>query len=414
MPETRFVPGEWRVAFVVGHYLTPTLEETFLELAEEAGRHLSRAEIWQVYWWPGVPSSPLVARAREAGVKVREFWLAGPVRQARTHGWWRGWGHWWATNRAALRAMRAAARNGSGHFALCLLHAPWFAELAVLLGGRPRRGATKYFTATEWPVPWHKRLAYFLISLALDRVVVNSPEAGRFARLVGHLPARLEVLRAVDVVSRRFDQAKGDGARARALWGIPLEAPVVGAVSRLDPVKGHETLLDCWPGVVARHPEAVLLVVGGSYGGEDDPYAGALKERAERLGIAGSVRFTGMRADVLDHYLAMELLAHPSAYDLFPFSVLEAMGLGLPVVASAVGGIPEMIADGEDGVLVPPGNPAALARALSALLSDPDRRARLGAAAAARVAGKWTVERAALESIDLYNRILAERGGRWP
>lgn len=395
---------------MVGHYVTPTLAATLVDLAKAGARGMEGAEIWLVYWWPGVPSSPVAAEARDAGLTVREFWMAGPARQARRHGWWRGWRHWWETNRAAYRAIADAARELRGCLGLLCLHNPWYAELMALAAARPRLAAVKFFTATEWPVPWHKRLGWFVSSLLLDRVVVNSDEARKVARALGHFPAKLEVLRTVDIVARGMDAGLARPERVREMWGIPEGAPTVGAVSRLDPVKGHDVLLRAWPAVLERHPEARLLVVGGAYGA-GDPIAARLEALAADLRIGGSVTFTGMRADVLDHYAAMDVVAHPSRYDLFPFTVLEAMQLGRAVVATEVGGIPEMVEDGADGVLVPPEDEAALAAAISDLLDDPARRAALGAEAARRVAGKWTVERAGEEALALYNRILLEKEG---
>ncbi len=147
-------------------------------------------------------------------------------------------------------------------------------------------------------------------------------------------------------------------------YGIPQGAPIVGVIARLEPEKGHRTLLDAWPIVLRAVPEAWLLVVGE--GSECE----ALKARAQALGIADRVVFTGRRDDVPAVTAALDVAVLPSYREAQGLSVLEAMALGRPVVASNVGGIPEMIEDGVSGLLVPPADPSALANAIARLLLD--------------------------------------------
>jgi glycosyltransferase involved in cell wall biosynthesis len=147
-------------------------------------------------------------------------------------------------------------------------------------------------------------------------------------------------------------------------YGIESEAPIVGVVARLEPEKGHRTLLDAWPSVLAAVPAARLLVVGE--GSERD----SLESQADILGISDRVVFTGRRDDVPAVTAALDVSVLPSYREAQGLSVLEAMALSRPVVASAVGGIPEMIEDGVSGLLVPPGDPVALAGAIVRLLID--------------------------------------------
>jgi glycosyltransferase involved in cell wall biosynthesis len=147
-------------------------------------------------------------------------------------------------------------------------------------------------------------------------------------------------------------------------YGIAPEAPIVGVVARLEPEKGHRTLIEAWPAVLAADPEARLLIVGE--GSERD----ALEAQAETLGIMDRIVFTGRRDDVPAVTAALDIAVLPSYREAQGLSVLEAMALSRPVVASAVGGIPEMIEDGVSGLLVPPGDPGALARAIVRLLND--------------------------------------------
>ena len=147
-------------------------------------------------------------------------------------------------------------------------------------------------------------------------------------------------------------------------YSIPEGSPIVGVVARLEPEKGHPTLLDAWPAVLETVPNAHLLIVGE--GSERE----ALEQRALGLGISKSVTFTGRRDDVPSVTAALDVAVLPSYREAQGLSILEAMALSRPVVASAVGGIPEMIEHGRTGLLVPPRDPGALAASIVRLLTD--------------------------------------------
>jgi glycosyltransferase involved in cell wall biosynthesis len=147
-------------------------------------------------------------------------------------------------------------------------------------------------------------------------------------------------------------------------YSIPEDAPIVGVVARLEAEKGHRTLIDAWPEVLAAVPNAWLLVIGE--GSERD----ALEAEAASLGVNERVVFTGRREDVPAVTAALDVAVLPSYREAQGLSVLEAMALSRPVVASNVGGIPGMIEDGVTGLLVPPNDCDALAAALIKLLTD--------------------------------------------
>ena len=150
----------------------------------------------------------------------------------------------------------------------------------------------------------------------------------------------------------------------REQYGIEPDAVVVGVVARLEPEKGHPTLLESWPAVLRAVPNAVLLIVGeGSRHAE-------LEQLAASLRIAHRVVFTGRRDDVPEVTAALDVAVLPSYREAQGLSILEAMALSRPVVASRVGGIPEVIEDGVSGLLVPPHDPEALAAAIVRLLTN--------------------------------------------
>jgi glycosyltransferase involved in cell wall biosynthesis len=147
-------------------------------------------------------------------------------------------------------------------------------------------------------------------------------------------------------------------------YGMEPGSQIVGVVARLEPEKGHPTLLEAWPLVLRAVPDAYLLIVGEGSRRE------ALEAQARELRIAHRVVFTGRRDDVPAVTAALDVAVLPSYREAQGLSILEAMALSRPVVASNVGGIPEMITHGQTGLLVAPHDPAALADAITLLLRD--------------------------------------------
>lgn len=171
---------------------------------------------------------------------------------------------------------------------------------------------------------------------------------------------------------------------------------LVGAIGRLDRQKGFATLVEA----MAKLKDTPLkcAIIGD---GPERPRLEALIRRHE---LEKSVWLLGERVDVPSWLSAFDLYCLPSLWEGLPNALLEAMALGLPVVASAVDGVPEAVTDGKDGALVPPSRPAALASALRALAADPARRAALGAAAKASVAERFTLRRMMAEYEAAYDR----------
>jgi len=173
-----------------------------------------------------------------------------------------------------------------------------------------------------------------------------------------------------------FTPAVGGGVQPLpADLGLSGTGPVVTILAALRDFKGITHAIDAWPVVLAEQPTARLLLVGS---GEQEQ---ALRDQVARLGLAGSVVFAGMRSDVPDVLRGSDLVVLPSIYgENLPTVLMEAGGCGRPVVASDVGGISDIVADGETGVLVPPGDSPAIAAAILTLLADPDLRDRMGEA----------------------------------
>src|SRR6266566_672968 len=169
------------------------------------------------------------------------------------------------------------------------------------------------------------------------------------------------------------------GGVAPQLAELGRRGPVIGALTLLRPGKGLQTLLAAAPLVLERHADVQLAIVG------EGPDLEQLREQARALGVAGAVHFLGPTRDPTRELRGMDVFVHPSWAEAFPYAILEAMALGLPIVASDVGGIGDAIVHGESGLLTPPRDERALAKALAELLSDRQRAAKLGHAALARV-----------------------------
>jgi glycosyltransferase involved in cell wall biosynthesis len=182
---------------------------------------------------------------------------------------------------------------------------------------------------------------------------------------------------------------------------------IVAVVAQLIPRKGHAVLLDAWLLIHARCPDAHLLVLGAG------PLEAELRALASPRSLtqAGTVTFAGFRPDLRDFLGRVDLLVHPASREALGVSLLEAQAAGVPVVACAAGGVPEAVANGLTGLLVPLGDPAAvaaqLAEATITLLDDPIRRQQLGAAAAARIRADFSPDRMVDNYLALYRELLA-------
>jgi glycosyltransferase involved in cell wall biosynthesis len=235
------------------------------------------------------------------------------------------------------------------------------AALALAGAGRPRPYIVGTVHSSRVRTPEDREVLRALTP-RMDRLVAVSRaiEEKIAAERPSAVPVSL-IYNGVDLV--RYDHTD-PCCTLREEYGLPEAAQLVGVVARLEAEKGHPTLLDAWPAVVRRVPNARLLVVGEGSRREE------LEAQAAALGITEWVVFTGRRDDVPAVTAALDVAVLPSYREAQGLTILEAMALSRPVVASAVGGIPEVIEDGRTGLLVPPHDPEALAAAITRLLTD--------------------------------------------
>lgn len=190
--------------------------------------------------------------------------------------------------------------------------------------------------------------------------------------------------------------------------GIPPGVPLIGAICRLHPVKRLGDLLDAVALLAERHPAARVVLVGPFSGGPViEGCRRTLRERADLLGIGERVIMTGARTDVPRILAELSVSVLPSASEGLSNALLESMAAGVPVVATAVGGTPEVVEDGMCGLLVPPADAASLAAAIGCLLDSPQLAAALGEAGRRRVEEHFGLDRMVEETTRLYRRLLA-------
>jgi glycosyltransferase involved in cell wall biosynthesis len=274
---------------------------------------------------------------------------------------------------AALRAHRAAI-SGAGP---CILHVslnrPWGSQWAIVFGLLSRGVSVIAVDKLPRAAPSLKHSLYMrAVGPRLDAHVTLGE---RMAQLVAELFG----------VSRDRITTIPSGVPDVELKPIPRpagEGPVVGTAGRVTDQKGFDVLLDA----IARLPDVQLVVVGGGPGLPD------LVARAEALGIADRIEFTGWVENSRDHLTRFDLYAQPSRFEAQGVAIAEAMFAELAVVATGVGGIPDVVADGETGILVPSEDPDALARAIAELIDDPARRAEMGRAGRRRAVERFTAE----------------------
>jgi sugar transferase (PEP-CTERM/EpsH1 system associated) len=232
--------------------------------------------------------------------------------------------------------------------------------------------------------PRHNLLRRLNAPLVRRFTTVSSDLAGWLGSTVGIAPNKIEVLmNGVDV--ERFRPGPVD--RRAALPAIPETAVVVGTVGRLDPVKGHRTLVDAVARLQAVVTRPVHLVIVG-----DGPERPALDGQIRAAGLGDVVHLVGERQDVPTLLRAFDIFCLPSLAEGISNTVLEAMATGLPVVATAVGGNGELVAEGATGSLVTAGDPDALAAGLKPLAEDAHLRRRWGAVARDRACASFSLE----------------------
>jgi glycosyltransferase involved in cell wall biosynthesis/protein-tyrosine-phosphatase len=230
-----------------------------------------------------------------------------------------------------------------------------------------------------------------------DRIIAVSGRMSEGLQASGYGAATVvHIHNGVDLGKIRLTRARD---QMRRELGVAPGAPLIGTVGRLSPVKGHAGFLRAARLILDEERDARFLLVG------DGPLRGELLAAARRLGLESACLFTGPRLDVYDLVAAMDVFVLPSLNEGLPMALLEAMALGRPVVATAVGGVPEVVAHEATGLLVAVDDERAMADACLALTRDPVRAQALGARGWRRVQETFSHERCGLALVDTYRSL---------
>ncbi len=241
----------------------------------------------------------------------------------------------------------------------------------------------------------------------VDRIIALSDHVARFVAQHGRVPreAITRIYYGVDADTLGASRPSEDVRReTRAALGLQAGTPTLICVGRLAQQKDHPTLLRS---LALLPPEVVLLIVGG------DPFGDGrerLEAAAQQLGLENQARFLGIRHDVQDLLMASDLFVLPSLWEGLGLVFLEAMAVRLPIVASNVSAIPEVIEDGVSGWLVPPGDPEALAAAIQEGLADEAGRLARGLAGQMRLLERFALPPMIQQTLALYAEALTEKG----
>lgn len=207
--------------------------------------------------------------------------------------------------------------------------------------------------------------------------------------------------------------ATADGAAVRAELGIPKHAPVAGMVTSFFEYERAGDFVRAAGDVVARVPDTHFVIVGDRHP-VTDAAADEVRRRVVALvrerGLGGRVHLVGFREDVPAVLAALDVFVLPARSKVFGLVIVEAMAAGKPVVATAGGGVPEIVVDGQTGILVPPLEPTRLAEALDVLLGDGALRARMGRAGRCRAESHFSATTMASRTMEVYRELLARRG----
>ena len=330
----------------------------------------------------------LAQRVRHAGVPIHVFPISGLFT--------------WQTVRVAralvrhLRAERVQVLHAHD------IYSNIFAVPCARVAGVPMVIASRrWWHATNHRVfLWLNRITYHLA----HRVLANSEAVGALVASEGFPRARISVIPNF-VETHAFEPPAPSVLVAwRTELGVAPDDEVVGIVANLHAVKDHATLLRALPAIVTERPRARLVIVG------DGADRQALEALATALGVRDRVSFAGHRPQHPTMHWLFDVSTLCSLSEGFPNSVVEAMAAGRPVVATAVGGVPDVVVDGETGFLVPPSSPAVLADRIVCLLGDPALRQRMARAGARRARALYAARSVMTRLETLYDTVLRPTG----
>ena len=328
------------------------------------------------------PRSPIMAMARERGLPVEPF----VMRQWRL-----------PLSILAFRALLKRERPEIVH--VNSSRDSWIAALSSrLLDPRPKVIRTRHISA---PLN-NNATTHWLYRRLFDMVIVTGSERNRqdLIHRDGLAPDRVAAF-PIGLDVEQVSPAKPQHD-IRSELGIPTGHLLVGMISYLRDYKGHRYLVEAAAKVLKQHQGVAFLIVG------EGPEEQNIRAQIERLGLTAGVRMLGFRDDLLDVFRSLNLFVIPTIEgDTIPQVLMQALAIGLPVVSTTTGSIPDVVADGESGFLVPPRDADALADRIGRLVTDPALRAAMGRRGRQTVEQSYSIDRMVDELERVYRRVIA-------
>jgi L-malate glycosyltransferase len=313
----------------------------------------------------------------------------------------------WALLRDAVKIRRAAVSLGTDVIHANSIRAGLSAGLAARLGGPP----VVVHVRDRLPASAVSSLTFQVLARTADHFVSNSryTAAGVSSNHSG--PPVSVLHNCVDL--SRFDPERLTREEARARLGLGSEQPLLAVVAQITPWKAQDDAIRIAARLAAKHPDVRLLIVGSAKfvskatRFDNTRYLAELESLTRSLGVEDNVLFMGEREDVPEILRALDVLLMPSWEEPFGRAIIEAMAMGVPVVATEVGGPSEIVTRGKEGVLLPPRDPERWAKVAGELLDDPGRRDEIGRRARERATRDFSLDAHVREVLALYHRVLA-------
>ena len=306
---------------------------------------------------PGETEAPFVEAAMRAGLHVEKI----P----------------WHRRKPLLKSSRRLVKLIRGHKVDILHTHNCYADCVGAIASRlvPVKTIATVYVWADYD--WKRNMIQAIDKVVLrwfDRVTAHCEDTQRKSGKLGRFPGGVDTL-ICGFETRRVAMCEQERQRRRRDLGVADDEIVLGNVARLYPEKAHDSLLRCFKTILSQHPKTRLWICGVG------PLEPAIRSQCSTLGLKDRVRFLGFVEDLPSEMRLLDIQVHPSHIEGVPLALCEGMAAGLPVVASAVGGIPEILNHGATGVLVRPGDEEGFAQAVVRLINNPQERVRLGLAA---------------------------------
>ncbi|VAV85703.1 hypothetical protein MNBD_DELTA01-1784 [hydrothermal vent metagenome] len=234
-------------------------------------------------------------------------------------------------------------------------------------------------------------------------IAVSKANADYLLEVKGIEPGKVKVVQN-GIDTRAFDAQSRPATSIKAALGIPDDAPLIAVIARLEPQKGHIYLLEAIPEIIRKYPDVVFLLAG------DGVLASELKAQAARLKIDRNVIFAGFRSDAELLLRSSDIFLLPSLWEGLPLVVIEASAAGIPVIATAVDGTPEVVRDGETGLLIEPRNPVVITESVLRLLDNPEEAKKMGQRGANYVRAHFDISQQVKGTEAIYMELIAGKG----